>query len=279
MTDWKVFGHGKTKSFLDKQLAEDHLAQAYLFLGPSGVGKKTLAIEWAERILQNSNLAAHPDFMLLDAGDAEITMALAQDFINRLSLKPFVAKRKVAIINNAENLNPQSSNALLKTLEEPSLSAVIILIGSGRRILPTIVSRCQTLRFGSFSSSELKDFAALKGWQVEVEILTLAFGSPARLTKFAENPEFFSEQKHELNNLRQLTQQTFGEKLASVSALAEQEDSDLRSKLLLWLNWQTAELSNKPEQFNKSRALLEALRGLDQNKNKKLLLQSLMLKI
>ena len=72
-------------------------------------------------------------------------MEPALEFISRLSLKPFIGKYKVAIINNAENLNQQSGNALLKTLEEASESTIIILVAGYGKLLTTIISRCQVL--------------------------------------------------------------------------------------------------------------------------------------
>src|ERR1051326_2085116 len=150
---WVSFGHKHVKNLLEKQLATKNLSHAYLFKGPSGVGKRTLALELAKQILAGENLSTHPDFQMLDAS-GEIVMEQALEFLERLHLKPFIGQKKVAVINHAQNLNTASSNALLKTLEEPSPSTIIILIAEGA-VLPTIISRCQVFNFNAFTEDDL----------------------------------------------------------------------------------------------------------------------------
>ena len=274
---WQTFGHNKVKLLLNRQLDKNILPHAYIFAGPDGVGKKVLALELAKKVLQTENLQNHPDFQTLDI-IGEIPMEAAKEFIGQMSLKPFVAQKKVAIINNAQNLNLQSGNALLKTLEEPSAHNVIILISSGK-LLPTIVSRCQVLRFNVFSLSGLKEFAKILRLDVSEEMLELSCGSTARLKLLAENAEYLAQEKNLVNLFKKLSAQTPGNKLAAVNKIADQETEDLQKYFVSWFNWQNFRLRSEPREFVKVRALLDAMESLNANKNKKLILQTLMFKI
>jgi len=276
--DWKIFGHQAIKNILNKQLSAGVFPHAYLFIGPQEVGKRTLALEFAQKILGTHNLANHPDFLELNQ-ETEITMEPALAFIGRLSLKPFVGKYKVAIINNAENLNQQSGNALLKTLEEPSDSTIIILVAGFGKILPTIYSRCQIFNFNSFISEQLTDFAGREGLKINQEILDLSFGSFGRLKRLVQDKEFFTAQKDAVTQFDKMSQAGKGQKLAMISDFADMEETDLESLLNCWMFWQFGKLRVQPRDFGKVSAIVEALQGLKRNFNKKLVLQSLFLKI
>lgn len=275
--DWQTCGHEKNKLLLQKQLELGSLPHAYLFYGPAGIGKKTLALELAKKILETASLNSHPDFQMLDEA-GEIGIGAVRDFIGKLSFKPFVAQKKVAVINGSENLNPQSGNALLKTLEEPSPNTVIILIASGK-LLPTIVSRCQVLRFYAFSQTQLAEFGKKTGLKASKEILNLAFGSPAKLKLLAEDSDYLDRQKKAAEQFLAIKSYGLGQRLAAINRLAEAETQDLRNQLLGWLDLQVSGLAQKPSEFLKARVLMDAAGALAMNKNKKLVLQTLMFKI
>ena len=152
--EWQTFGHNEIKNLLNKQISSGIFPHAYLFTGPEAVGKKNLALEFAKVVLKADKLENHPDFQILDS-EGEIKIEQILEFIGKIGYKPFLGEKKVAIINNAQNLNTQSSSALLKTLEEPSESSVIILIAGSGNILSTISSRCQVLNFSIFSKTGL----------------------------------------------------------------------------------------------------------------------------
>lgn len=278
MDSWNIFGHDAIKRILGRQLDSGRLPHAYLFAGPDGLGKKALALEFAKKILKTDSLGNHPDFELLD-GAEEITMETVVGLIGRLSGKPFTGPRRVAIINNAENLNHQSANALLKTLEEPPPSALIILVAGSGRLLPTIVSRCQVLRFSAFGRQKLKSLAKQAEWQASDEQISLSFGRPVRLKRFIDDAGFWQAEKENILAWQKLSIRPLGEKLLAITELAEQETADLKNRLLNWLNWEAAHLNLEPQGFLKVRALLEARLALDMNKNKKLVLQKLLLQI
>jgi len=158
-------------------LARGRLASTFLFVGPSGIGKRTFAIKLAQSLLcQASPEAAlqpcgrcdacmqvlagtHPDLELLgkpaDRSFIPVATFIGDDqhrmregLCHTISLKPFMGGRKIAIIDDADYLNEEGANCLLKTLEEPPPRSLLILIGtSADRQLPTIRSRCQVVRF------------------------------------------------------------------------------------------------------------------------------------
>lgn len=276
--NWKTFGHNRVKEILEKQLNTGFLPHAYFFSGPDGVGKKMLAMEFAQSVLKTENLQNHPDFQILDL-EGEITIEPMLNFIGKLGYKPFSGSKKIAVINNAQNLNMQSGNALLKTLEEPSPTTVIVLIANSGKLLPTIVSRCQRFNFNVFSQDLLKSFAGREKLAITDEMLDLSFGSPSRLKNLAENENFFADQKKTMQQYRDLLKMSVGEKLASINNFADLEPQTLEENLKAWLFWQNLQLKSQPKSFVKVRALADAREGLLMNKNKKLVLQNLFLTI
>jgi DNA polymerase-3 subunit delta' len=271
METWQTFGHGNAKKVLDLQLKSGKLAHAYLFCGPQGIGKKTLALELAGKILNTQNLNTHPDFVILDQTE-EIGVERTAQFMEGLSYKPFVGAKKVAIINNAELMNIQSSNALLKTLEEPSQSTILILVSANKNFLATIVSRCQTFNFNNFSLKQLKEFADKEGLQSSEEILKLSFGSVSKLLQL-QNRDELAKQDKSIKDFEQIKAGAKADRLLAIAKFADLEALDLKQLFASWLMW--ARQSN----YSAMLALLGALQQLNTNKNKKLILQDLFLKI
>jgi DNA polymerase III delta prime subunit len=270
---WGTFGHDHIKNLLGRQLAGQKFSHAYLFRGPAGVGKRFLALEFAKKLLQTGELANHPDFEILDSA-GEITLEQALAFSQRLSLKPFVAKKKVFVINHAQNLNSASGNALLKNLEEPSADTIIILVAEGA-VLPTIFSRCLVLNFNPFSDGQIAEFAKYSKISVGPEHISLSYGRSARLKLLAEDQGFYQQEKQRLNSWEKLQKAKTAEKLAAVSEYGLQESEALAAMLGSWLGFA---LRTNPEAKPLS-ALLEAALGLKANFNKKLVLQKLFLSI
>lgn len=170
-------------SILRRALRSGRVPHAYLFEGPSGVGKELAARALAARLLCDDDTLApdadacgrcsacrllaadtYPDFHLIHRGlhkfhpDRTIRegkgLFLVVDLIRHFliepaGLKPALGRRRVFLLRDAERMNEQAQNALLKTLEEPPGSACLILVtASASRLLPTIRSRCQEVPFG-----------------------------------------------------------------------------------------------------------------------------------
>lgn len=172
-----IVGHDEVVEQFRRRLARGRLASTYLFVGPAGVGKRSFALKLAQALLCREHdekdldccgrcpscvqVAAntHPDLLLVARPPerAEIPVALLigskerrmqEGLCHDIGLKPFMGGRRIAIIDDADHLNEEGANCLLKTLEEPPPRSVMILIGtSADRQLPTIRSRSQIVRF------------------------------------------------------------------------------------------------------------------------------------
>ncbi len=162
-----IVGNEAIKSYLSNAIAKGAIGNSLLFAGPEGVGKELFANAFAEAVLCVGDNAAlqrqkldsgnHPDLHLYRP-EGKIGMHSIQS-MRQLSeevyLPPYESERKVFIIHEAERMLPSSSNALLKTFEEPSPDTVIILISSSPdHLLPTILSRCRTVYFRPLSCEE-----------------------------------------------------------------------------------------------------------------------------
>jgi DNA polymerase III delta' subunit len=158
-----IHGHEEQKELFREYIVGQRVPGAMLFCLPTGQDKKKVAIEFFKalnclerpgdacnrcRNCVKADSLSHPDLVYLEPPTTGEQISLIRSMLSDVSLKPFEAKVRVVIIDPAEDLNLNSSNALLKTLEEPPGSTVFILISHNERsLLPTIVSRCQVIRF------------------------------------------------------------------------------------------------------------------------------------
>jgi DNA polymerase-3 subunit delta' len=159
-----IKGHERPITILERALANNTLAHAYLFSGDEGIGKKLTALALASAVncpnrgpeggcgacpsCRKTASGGHPDVHLLVPDGEEIKIDQIRQIQEELALKPYEGAKKTLIVDFAESMNQSSSNAFLKTLEEPPGDALIILITSmPQSLLPTIRSRCQEIRF------------------------------------------------------------------------------------------------------------------------------------
>ena len=195
MENWGIIGHEHIVRFLEKSIVNQRLAHAYLFYGLPGLGKKPVAEKFAEWLL-GGEIGQSTEIYKLEVLEdkKEIGIEQVRSFRRALSLKSFTAAFKVGLIYEMEKLNQESGNALLKTLEEPSPKTVILMIASDwQKLLPTIVSRSQLVKFLPVPKKELA-----KALQSKVasasrlkEILNLAQGRPGLAVPLAQEEQFF----------------------------------------------------------------------------------------
>ena len=155
----------------------DHLSHAYLFHGPPGTGKRTAARAFAAALLARDApdpadaerrvlAAVHPDITWIEPRGAHEILVddVRRRVVREVAMRPFEASRRVFVIADAERMNEESQNALLKTLEEPSSFAHLILVSSAPgRLLPTIPSRCQGVRFGPVPAERIAELLGAEG--------------------------------------------------------------------------------------------------------------------
>jgi DNA polymerase-3 subunit delta' len=182
-----IRGHDEVVERFRRALARGRLATSFLFVGPEGVGKRAFALKLAQALLCSAHpesalepcercpsclqvaAGSHPDvdvvakpkdksFLPLDLLIGDQDHRMREGLCHRIALKPFMGGRKVAVIDDADHLNAEGANCLLKTLEEPPPRSVLILIGTSPvKQLPTIRSRCQLVRFRPLADDDVAE--------------------------------------------------------------------------------------------------------------------------
>jgi DNA polymerase-3 subunit delta' len=215
-----ILGHDEVVEQFRRTLASGRLASTYLFVGPPGVGKRRFAIELAHSLLcTESDEAAlepcgkcdscrmfaagnHPDLELVGLPPDKSTLPIKlfigdkehrnqEGLCHNIGLRPFFGRRRIAIIDDADHFGIESANCLLKTLEEPPPSALLILIGtSPSRQLPTIRSRSQIVRFHGLDvetvANILVESGAVADPQLAMRAAELSEGSVERAQQLAD---------------------------------------------------------------------------------------------
>ncbi len=163
-----IVGQPRVAAFLKRVTTDGTVGHAYLFVGPPGSGKKTAAVALACAVFCDDDgcgscpectrvrRGAHPDVHLIEPeGAAGYLAEQIRDVIHDVSLAPVEGPRKVYLFDGADLFNDSSANAFLKTLEEPPDDVLIVLMAhTYERVLPTISSRCQVVRFRRIPPSE-----------------------------------------------------------------------------------------------------------------------------
>jgi DNA polymerase III subunit delta' len=208
-----VAGQDRAIAVLRRALTADRLAHAYLFDGPEGVGKRTTALALGVALLcPTAPLSGcgscptctrilagnHPDVMIFDAAllpelakasSEKSAVKYAARYVFPYALAaPHEATARLLVIDTADELSPDVQNTLLKTLEEPRPAIHIVLVTAAReRLLPTILSRTQRIRFGALPLTALASIAQKRGLPAERAgtAAALAAGSAARLFALA----------------------------------------------------------------------------------------------
>jgi len=194
-----IRGHHEQVEMFRRAIRRDRMAHAFLFHGPSGIGKRRFARTFAQCLFcdripdgeldacgecpscRQMQAGTHPDYIEIGCPEdkAEFPIDLiAGDPQHRgraglcyeISLRPMSGRRRVAVIDDADRFNPESANALLKTLEEPpSYSTLILLSEDPATQLPTIRSRCQAVRFSPLLATDVAELVLQLGWAESAE--------------------------------------------------------------------------------------------------------------
>ncbi len=156
-----IYGQDKQLAILRRSMDKGRIPHAFLFHGMRGIGKRTTALAFAKTLLcdrldacglcpacRKIESGNHPDVVVITPQGQFIKIEDIRDLRNQMRFRPLEGRKRIFILVDAERMNITSANSLLKTLEEPSLVNVLILISSRPYQLPmTILSRCQKLRF------------------------------------------------------------------------------------------------------------------------------------
>lgn len=248
---------GTIPSIIGKASQTRKLSHAYLLTGPEGIGKKTLAMEFAARIFCEGDnkpcgeckhcrmfsAGSHPDFITVhrEKDKANLSIRLIREMIDDVYIKPLLSSYKVILIPEADKMEFPAQNALLKVFEEPPSYCVILLIAKNEQsLLPTVRSRAVTVQVPHLGEKVIEqkikerypDFAEDASF-----LAAFSGGIPGRALAMCENASFLEMRGQWLDALFALAQ---GKKSA-VFTLAEQYEKNkdrqdiLLELMLCWL--------------------------------------------
>ena len=219
------FLNKEVNKYLNRIIKNKSLNNGYIFYGAEGVGKKQTALEFIKDIFKESSLSGnieeritnnnYPDFLIIEPtstleakrskssdlekttkrGSEIIKIAQIRNIKTFLGQKSINSEKKIVLILDAHLLNEAASNCLLKTLEEPNNGIFILLTSKLNLLLDTIISRCQIVRFRSFSSKQINSLLkdCLDPSQLNIDtkfkledLINFSNGSPGKLLKNIE---------------------------------------------------------------------------------------------
>lgn len=268
---WSIIGHAAPLAALNRALSTGSPSHAYVFCGPEGVGKRTVALEFAAalncesadqrpcgqcRPCRDTISGNHVDVEVLDTGglcdesehkdhsDSRILRICQIRRLERiLSLSPYTGRRRIAIVDAADTMQTDAANAFLKTLEEPPAGAVIILLAEREERLPeTVLSRCQKLNFRRLDRDSIEAALVARGVPAgdAAKAASLANGRLGWAIQAIEEPELLEERAGVLDSIQRIAHAGRFERL-SWAKDAEGRGIESRERYLrdldLWESW------------------------------------------
>ena len=257
-SNWDLVGHEWAVEMLKKHVANGTTRHAYLFSGPPSLGRRTLALRFAQALNCQTPISAgvpcgqcrdckqieamqHADLTIIQA-EAEggiLKVDQIREARRTLTLKPYMAKYRVSIFLRFQEANDSASNALLKTLEEaPSYAVLILTADTPEQLLPTIISRCEVLRLRPLAVAEVQRALENRGLEnsrarLIAHISGGRFGYALRLT---ENDSVLEKREERLNELLTLLPASRVEKFAYAEKISKDKDA-MRQAILFWLSY------------------------------------------
>ncbi len=264
---WEVCGHEKIVSYLKSAIATDRVNHAYIFAGPSGLGKATVADRFIKTLYcqgqgeykpcgqcpacRQVEAHTHPDVYRVGrvinekTGKfyREIVIDQMRDLKMKLSQGTLLSSWKIAIIEDADYLNVNAANSLLKVLEEPTRKTVIILLVSDlSQMLKTITSRVQVLNFLPVSHDEIKDY--LLSQEISNDkaqrIANLSLGKPRLAIKMIEDNDYYNTVTTDIKSFGEIFELDMFSRLKKMDSLLDwdKDESINISRLnLLFDHW------------------------------------------
>jgi DNA polymerase-3 subunit delta' len=324
--NWDMLGHKWAVDLLRNHIVKGRIGHAYLFTGPQGIGRRTLALKLAMalncpqpvspgipccecRSCKLFESGGHPDLTIVQADHIGGNLKVDQirELQHTLSLTPYEAKYRVALLLRFEEANPNAANAILKTLEEPQSQVVMMLTAQdSESLLPTIVSRCEILRLRPLALETIS-IELLSKFDTETEKTRLAAhisgGRPGLALQLLQNPNIMERRQTWLEDLSHLLLSKRVERF-SYAEVAAKMDDPIEDLLQIWssfwrdvllinsgssvhitnLDWKTeietlAEAISLPKAVEIVKTLQETSILLKRNANPRLTLEVLMLEL
>lgn len=257
--NWGMLGHEWAVDLLRQQVARGEVRHAYLFSGPRGIGRRTLALRLAQALNCTQSPASeepcrtcrtctqidrmqHPDLALIqsDQEGGTIRVDRIRELQRYLAFNPYEARYRVAVLLRFEEANLNAMNALLKTLEEPAPQVVLVLTAeSVESLLPTIVSRCEVLRLRPLSinqvSQGLQSSWSLPGEKAQL-LAHVSCGRPGYALRLFQEPHHFDQRHIWLEEHDRLLSANRAERFSFAESRSKEKDI-LRSLVLVWLSY------------------------------------------
>ena len=253
-----MLGHEWAVDMLHQHVARGDVRHAYLFCGPPGLGRRTLALRLAQALNCTSPIAAgvpcgqcreckqiegmrHPDLNVIQADTEGGTLKVDQvrELQHALSLNPYQAKYRVALFLRFQEANENAANALLKTLEEAPAHAILLLTAdTPEQLLPTIISRCEILRLRALPVKTIEADLLSRGVDEERARLLahISGGRPGYARKLVDDATVLEKREECLNDLQTLLSAPRVEKFSYADKLAKDKEV-MRQTILIWLSY------------------------------------------
>ncbi|MBU0661121.1 AAA family ATPase [Patescibacteria group bacterium] len=226
-----MIGHKDVYQQFETLRQKEALHHAYCIVGAPHVGKKTLAKTIAATLLDTTKdaLSVHPDFYILSqeknlkTGKTKKNIDVTQIREMRQVIGQYASMKgyKIVIIDGAEKMNIHASNALLKTIEEPTQKTIFFLLTyDDTQLLATIRSRCHTVYLHEVATKEIEDALKKEGYDGLVEEMArFARGCPGQAMRWAKDPDSFDEYKQEVRRFLSLIHAPLYKKIAATDEL------------------------------------------------------------
>jgi len=224
---WGMIGHTWAIDLLQRHIANQRIRHAYLITGPQSIGRRTLALRFAQSLncpqpptpgvpcracltCQHIEMMQHPDLSIVtpEEGSQTIKIGQVRELLRSISLAPYEAPYRIALLLNFEQANLSAANALLKSLEEPPSKVIMLLTAlDAENLLPTIVSRCERIRLRP-TTLETTTQGLQTHWGIapqEADILThISGGRPGYALNLHQYPEIREQRSTWLDEHQEL---------------------------------------------------------------------------
>lgn len=253
---WPIVGHEKIISMLQKTIVSGRFSHAYLFVGPSNIGKMTVALNFAKSIQCEGINILRPcqkcrnckqidsgislDTVIIKKGGS-ITINEIRKLKQKFNLKSLFSEYKICIIDDIANITIDAANSLLKFLEEPYPKTIIILITESiDLVLPTIISRCQIVNFlpisiqvieKALNKAENRD----KNKNIN-QLAVMSLGRPGLAFEMLKHKEIIRNKLKVIDELKSIMETNQADQINFVSSTSQKRE-EIKLMLNIWLSW------------------------------------------